>query len=197
VQQGSDPAPYEQLEQVRELTRSALFASLTAVGAWMALPIPLSPVPLTLQVLFMLMSGMLLGGRQGAASQALYVVMGGLGLPVFSRGGGGVGVLLGPTGGYLIGFIPAAWLTGTLAERLRRVTPEGHWLRGIGYVVAGLAGVTCLHSVGVARLTSVLHIEWPKAFAVGSLPFLVTDSLKAIVAALLVVGLEKRGLGKA
>lgn len=181
---------------MRGLTRTALMASLTAVGALIAFPIPLSPVPLTLQVVFTLMSGMLLGGRQGAASQTLYVAMGGLGLPVFSRGGAGVGVLLGPTGGYLIGFIPAAWLTGILAEYLRQIIPDGHWLRVVGYLVTGLAGLTCLHVLGIARLASVLNTEWPKAFAVGTLPFLVTDSLKAVVAAVLVVGLEKRGLGK-
>ena len=79
-------APFERLQETRELTRTALMASLTAVGAWLAFPLPLSPVPLTLQVVFMLMSGMLLGGRQGAASQILYLAMGALGLPVFSRG---------------------------------------------------------------------------------------------------------------
>ena len=101
-------------QETRELTRTALMASLTAVGAWLAFPLPLSPVPLTLQVVFMLMSGMLLGGRQGAASQILYLAMGALGLPVFSRGGAGVGVLLDPTGGYLVGFIPRHGSAGSL-----------------------------------------------------------------------------------
>ncbi|MGI6082765.1 MAG: biotin transporter BioY [Limnochordia bacterium] len=188
--------PFERLEQVRELTRTALLASLTAVGAWLAFPLPLSPVPLTLQVVFMLMSGMLLGGRQGATSQILYLAMGALGLPVFSRGAGGLGVLLGPTGGYLAGFVPAAWICGTLAWQVHRITREGHLLRACGYAGAGLFGVAFLHAVGVTRLASVLHIGWGDAFVVGSLPFILPDALKAVLAASLVVGLEKRGVGQ-
>ena len=189
-------APFERLQETRELTRTALMASLTAVGAWLAFPLPLSPVPLTLQVVFMLMSGMLLGGRQGAASQILYLAMGALGRPVFSRGGAGVGVLLGPTGGYLVGFIPAAWICGIVAQRVRAITEEGHWLRGCGYAVAGVVGVFFLHAVGVARLTSVLHIRWDQAFVVGSLPFVIPDAVKAILAGCLVAGLERRGVGR-
>ncbi len=76
-----------------------LFAALTAVGAYVAVPLPFSPVPVTLQTLFVYLSGLVLGGRRGALSQLVYLLLGASGIPVFAGGRGGVGVIFGPTGG--------------------------------------------------------------------------------------------------
>jgi len=101
------------------MTHAALFGALTALGAYILLPVP--PVPITLQTLFLYLAAAVLGGALGAWSQIVYLLLGVIGLPVFAGGKAGLGVLTGPTGGYLAGFIPAAWLTGRLiAARARR-----------------------------------------------------------------------------
>jgi len=82
---------------------ASLFGALTAMGALIS--IPLQPVPVTLQTLFLYLAGSLLGGGLGALSQTVYIMLGVIGLPVFSGGKAGLGVLMGPTGGYLVGFV--------------------------------------------------------------------------------------------
>lgn len=95
---------------------AALFASLMAAGA--AIAIPIGPVPIVLQNLFVLLAGLLLGGKWGAASVGIYLLAGALGMPVFSGGTGGIGRFAGPTGGYLIGFLPAVYIVGKTVEKL-------------------------------------------------------------------------------
>ena len=93
-------------------------AALTAVGAY--LQIPIGPVPIVLSTLFVLLSGLLLGSRWGLVSMALYLLIGAIGLPVFSGGRGGVAHFFGPTGGYLFGYCLSAWITGLISERSRK-----------------------------------------------------------------------------
>ena len=100
----------------RQLVRTALFAALTAVGAF--LKIPLGPSAITLQFFFTAMAGCLLGSGCGALSQLIYVALGLLGLPVFTAGGG-FSYVLHPTFGFLLGLIPAAWVIGRLARSTR------------------------------------------------------------------------------
>ncbi len=90
---------------------------LIAAGAQLEVRFPFTPVPLTGQTFGVLLAGLLLGSRAGAAAVALYLLEGTLGLPFFAGGAGGAAMLAGPTGGYLLGFLPAAWLAGRLAER--------------------------------------------------------------------------------
>jgi biotin transport system substrate-specific component len=90
---------------------------LIAISAQIAIPLPFTPVPLTLQTLVVLAAGVVLGSSRGALAITLYLLEGCAGLPVFSGAASGITHLLGPTGGYLIGFLPAAWLTGFLAEK--------------------------------------------------------------------------------
>src|SRR5512133_1411896 len=98
--------PADRLAATHRLVWTALLAACIAAGAWLQLPI--GPVPVTLQPLFIVLAGFLLGPARGAAAVALYVLAGVLGMPVFAGGKAGLGVLLGPTGGYLVGFILAA-----------------------------------------------------------------------------------------
>ncbi|MCB1035342.1 MAG: biotin transporter BioY, partial [Acidobacteria bacterium] len=97
----------------------SILAAATAIagGAVLAFPFPGSPVPVTLQTLAVLLAGALLGSRNGELAVLLYILAGVLGLPVFARGASGIGVLLGPSGGYLLGFVGGAWLTGYLTPR--------------------------------------------------------------------------------
>lgn len=110
-------------EKIRKMTMCAMFTVLIAVGAFIRIPVPV--VPFTVQFLFTTMAGLLMGGRLGAASVLLYVVLGLAGLPIFSEGGG-IWYLVKPSFGYLIGFVLAAYVTGKLTEgmgtfRLKRV----------------------------------------------------------------------------
>src|SRR5512133_2023281 len=115
------------------------FALLTAMGA--AIQIPIGPVPITLQVLFVLLSGLVLGSRMGALSQMEYLAIGFAGAPVFAGGKAGIVALLGPTGGYLVGFVVAAYLAGLIAERAGRASR-------VRFVAAGLIGTAAIYSAG-------------------------------------------------
>ena len=103
------------MKKSKDLSLVALFAALTAVGGFIS--IPFYPVPLTLQVFFVLLSGTILGKKLGALSQIIYLGIGAIGAPVFHNFTGGMGILLGPTGGFLIGFIPGAYMAGLVYER--------------------------------------------------------------------------------
>jgi biotin transport system substrate-specific component len=113
---------------------------------------------------------------------------------VFAKGSAGLGVLLGPTGGYLLGFVCAAFVTGLLGTLVRRVTRNADWWRVSGYIIAALLGLVSIYLVGTLRLALSLQISMPKAFAVGVLPFMAADLVKTIAAASFVIALERRGL---
>src|SRR5258707_1130777 len=119
------------------------FTLLSVIGAKIRVPIPFTPVPATLQILPVLLAGLFLGARGGAASQIAYLALGLAGVPVFALPGGGPGYLLGPTGGYLIGFVAAAFVTGTVCGRDPR---PGTARMGL----ALLAGTLVLHICGFA-----------------------------------------------
>lgn len=144
------------------------FAALTAAAARVALPLPGTPVPFTLQVAAVLLAGFVLGPRLGAASQTLYLAAGLAGLPVFAAGGGPA-YLLGPTGGYLLAFPAAAAVTGLLAG-------------GSGaarQAAAVVAGLLTIHLGGVAWLAVALGLE--EGFHLGTEPFLAADLLKVVL----------------
>ncbi len=103
--------------QLRMMVYASLLAALTAAGAYLAIPI--GPVPIVLQNLFILLAGLLLGSRWGLASVGVYLLAGALGLPVFAGGLGGIGRLVGPTGGYLVGFLPAVFVIGWITEKTK------------------------------------------------------------------------------
>ena len=162
----------ETLTSLRPMVLASLMAALIAVGAFLAIPI--GPVPIVLQNLFVLLAGLLLGGRWGAASVAIYLLAGICGLPVFSGGSGGLGRLLGPTGGYLMGFLLAAYVVGVVADHAQgRVIIE---------VLAMAAGSLVIYGIGVPWLKFVLGINFAKAISIGMLPFLIGDALKIAVA---------------
>jgi biotin transport system substrate-specific component len=156
----------------RQMVLAALFAALTAAGAFVAIPI--GPVPIVLQNLFVMLAALLLGPRWGLASVGVYLLAGAVGLPVFAGGTGGLARLAGPTGGYLVGYLPAVAVMGALAARGRgRVALD---------VAAMLAGEAVLYACGVGWLKTVTGMPLDKAVAVGLLPFLPGDVLKMAAA---------------
>ncbi len=178
-------SPANRLDAIHRLVWTALLAACIAVGAWLQLPI--GAVPVTLQPLFVFLAGYLLGPAGGATAVALYVAAGVLGLPVFAGGKAGLGVLLGPTGGYLVGFVLGAAITGLAAPRGR---PIG-WARGI---VAGAVALAVAYLAGAARLAQVLHLDARKAVVIGVLPFVAFDAVKVAVALVIGRHLRARGL---
>jgi biotin transport system substrate-specific component len=163
------------VEKLRSMVLASLVAALTAVGAY--IHVPLGPVPIVLSTLFVILSGLLLGSRWALTSMALYLLVGAIGIPVFAGGKGGFAHFLGPTGGYLMGYLISAWITGLISERANR--------RLILDVIAVVIGSLTLYGCGVPWLKFVTQMSWPKAFVVGVAPFLIGDAIKAFVAVLL------------
>ena len=159
--------------QLRMMVYASLFAALTAVGAFVAIPI--GPVPIVLQNMFVFLAGLLLGSRWGLASVGVYLLAGACGLPVFAGGLGGIGRFVGPTGGYLIGYLPAVFLIGKIANR----TPP----RVLFDVLAMICGSVALYACGIAWLKILTGMTVTKALAVGMVPFLIGDALKIAAAA--------------
>ena len=159
-------------QQLKRMVYAALMAALTATGAYIAIPI--GPVPIVLQNLFIMLAGLLLGGRWGLISVGVYLLAGAVGLPVFAGGTGGVGKFVGPTGGYLLGFAAAAYLIGVISEKGRgRVVVD---------LLAMVAGTLIIYTFGVAWLKVVTGMSFSKALAVGMFPFLIGDAFKIAAA---------------
>jgi len=168
---------------LRRMVYAAMFGALTAIGSLIV--IPLQPLPITLQTLFTGLAGVLLGGYAGALSQVVYVLLGVIGLPVFAGGKAGLGTLMGPSGGYLIGFIVAAFVIGKIVEV--RKEPGLAWI-GFSLVVGNLI----IYALGIAQLSLVAHISITKALLVGVVPFLIGDLLKLVTAALIALKLRNK-----
>ena len=156
----------------------ALFAIATAVGARLSVPLPVTPVPVSLQTLFVLLSGAMLGPALGATAQLAYLGAGIAGLPVFV-GGAGLAYLMGPTGGYLIAFPVAAFLAGIVTDRVpRRGLASGAALFALLFLVSLVV------LAGGATWLAAMTGDVRGAFALGFLPFLVGDVLKVGLTAL-------------
>ncbi|MBA7670477.1 hypothetical protein ES703_78623 [subsurface metagenome] len=149
----------------------AIFTTLTTLGAFVRIPLPFTPVPLTLQTFFVLLGGAMLGSAAGSSSQSLYLILGASGLPVFAGARGGLSHLAGPTGGYLIGFVVAAYLVGKVVER----KDSSIWL-----ILAMLAGTGVIYLLGGLRLAHFLRIGIKQTLYLGVIPFLPGDILKFI-----------------
>jgi biotin transport system substrate-specific component len=175
------------LAQTHGLVWVSLFAALIAVGSY--LHFPLGPVPISLQVLFVLMAGFILGPKGGSMAVGLYILAGLVGLPVFYGGHGGLGHVLGPTGGYIIGFIPAVFVTGWAGRWIQREPLP--WMAGIGITVSAYV---FLYAIGLFWLRHILDTSWAKAFAVGMFPFLISDALQIALCLSAVRYMQKQGL---
>lgn len=165
--------------KIRTMTRVALFAALTAVGAFIRIPLGYSSI--TLQTFFTAMAGCVLGPWYGALSQLVYVALGLVGLPIFTQGGG-IGYLMQPTCGFLIGLIPAAWVIGRIAGR----KPEPKQI-----VPACLLGYGVLYAIGVPYMALILNTFLGKGMGfsaimwAGMIPLLPGDMIKILCITLL------------
>jgi biotin transport system substrate-specific component len=146
---------------------------LIALFAPIAIPLPFSPVPIAFQGFVCLLLGALMGSRMGSLAVLAFLLQGAVGLPVFALGNAGMAVLLGPKGGYLVGYVLGAWLTGYLIERsgsksLRQAT--------LAMAIGNLAIYLC----GLSQLSLFVGIE--RVFLLGMFPFIIGDCFKLCVA---------------
>jgi len=162
--------------RIRDIGLVLAGAALLILGSRISFPLPGNPVPITLQTLAVLLVGGALGLRRGAISTVLFIALGVVGVPVFAESRHGVDVILGATGGYLIGFILAAALVGRLAEL--------GWDRHLGGSVGmNLIGTAVIYLIGVPWLAVAASVSLGQAITLGLLPFLVGDVIKLLVAA--------------
>ncbi|WP_375389136.1 biotin transporter BioY [uncultured Amnibacterium sp.] len=175
-------APVRPVLADRVLPRSLVTDALLVVGGMLLtaalaqVEVPLRPVPVTGQTLAVLLVGAALGPVRGALSMALYVLVGALGAPVFSGFDGGTATILGPTGGYLLGFVLAAAATGLLAQR--------RWERGLlTGMLAFVGGSGVVFLLGLPWLKASLDLSWGETLASGLYPFVIGGLVKAAIAA--------------
>ena len=168
-------------EVARNLARAAVFAALTGAFAYVSFPNPLSPAPITLQVLGVFLAGILLGPAWGAVSMALYLLAGAIGVPVFAGGSAGFGALVGSTAGYLWSYPIAAALIGALVHGgvSLRDAGEASSVRLIGAMVAG---VVVIYGLGVLGITIVNDVGLVAAFVAGAAAFIPAEALKIVAA---------------
>ncbi|MFH0855887.1 MAG: biotin transporter BioY [Candidatus Omnitrophota bacterium] len=158
--------------------------ALMSLGAFVRIPLPFTPVPITLQTFFVLLSASLLGKKLSVTAQAAYVFLGVSGLPVFTGAASGLAYLVSPTAGYLLGFIPASIFTAVAIKRLKQ-----------SYLAVAL--VFCISSAAILLsgslwLKASLGISVTQAFVMGFVPFVLGDFLKSIAAASVYLSLRKR-----
>lgn len=148
-------------KSVRNLVYTSLFAALIAAGAFIRVPIPV--IPFTLQTMFVTMAGMLLGSKLGALSAAAYMVIGLIGVPVFTQGGG-LAYVLQPTFGYIIGFVAGAFITGFICEHSRKRTIKT-------YICATFAGLGVIYFIGCVYLWLIKNLWLGANMSVGDVLF--------------------------
>ncbi|MCG0275248.1 MAG: biotin transporter BioY [Thermosediminibacteraceae bacterium] len=167
-----------------DITYCALFAALTAVLSYIRIPLPFSPVPVTLQTLAVMLAGSLLPPKTAFLCMVVYISMGIAGLPVFSAGAAGLGALIGPTGGYIMSWPIAAYI---IAFMLRKRNPTFLML-----ILSNiLGGIIVVYTAGTFYLALITDMDITAAVTAGALPFIPGDLLKVLAASLLSSSLRK------
>ncbi len=170
----------------KDIVYIALFAALTAaLGLFPPLNVPVLGVPITAQTLGVMIAGGVLGAVRGGLSQGLFVLLVAAGLPLLSGGRGGLGVFAGPSGGFLIGFVLGAFVTGLIVERLwRRLTHVS------AFIASAIGGVLAVYLVGIPYMSLVADFDFETALT-GSAAFAPGDLVKAALAAAVIMAVRR------
>ncbi|MDR2246601.1 MAG: biotin transporter BioY [Treponema sp.] len=168
-------------------TLTALFAALIAAGTFISIPLPFSPVPIVLQNFFALISGLILGPFLGGLAVGLYLLAGAIGAPVFAGATGGFVHFVGPTGGFLFGYLLSAITAGFIAGPPRAGEKSPLWR----VILGAVAGILVIYVPGVIRLKYVIDGTWGQALAGGFLPFIIGDAAKTVVAVIIAPRLRR------
>ncbi|HBC96107.1 MAG TPA: biotin transporter BioY [Clostridium sp.] len=167
---------------IREMCTAAIFTAITAILAQISIPLPFTPVPITMQVFAVYLSAMILGSRLGTMSQLIYLLVGAIGLPVFASFTGGFQILAGPNGGYLISYLLIAYLIGKISEK-----GSNHIIS----IVALMGTLVICYAAGTIWFHFVTNIPIKKAIFLCVFPFIPLDVIKVVVA--YIVGIKVRG----
>ena len=172
------------LPNTRNLVLCAVCAAITCILAPLSIPLA-GGVPISLATFAVMLAGVLLGGSLGAFSQLIYVLLGAVGLPVFAGWSGGLGNILGMTGGYIIGYIPCAWLTGLIYKKFGTGAKK---TARILFMIQGMAaGIIALYVIGTAWFMFVTGMTLEASLAACVIPFIPGDFIK--MAAVVPIGL--------
>ncbi|MBN8192077.1 biotin transporter BioY [Bacillus sp. NTK074B] len=169
-------------EKLRMIIHCAIFAAMTGIFAQIEIPLPL--VPISGQTLAVGITATILGSRYGALSLICYAALGAVGVPVFAGFSGGAQVLVGPTGGYIFGFIAAAFFTGLILEKTKFTIPMA--------MIANTVGMIITLILGTIQLKFVADLGWSQAMAAGVYPFIVVGLIKAFLASWIGITVRKR-----
>jgi len=161
---------------------TALFTAIIGILAQVTIPLPL--VPITGQTLAIGLAATILGSRHGMLSSILYLIIGAIGIPVFSQMSAGLGVIFGPTGGFIVGFIPTTFIIGLYLEKTKFTVTNAF--------IANVIGMFVTLIIGTAWLKFAAGLSWTAAFLGGFAPFIVGGLIKAILAAWVGIAVRKR-----
>lgn len=173
---------------IKDITYSGIFTALTAIGAFIS--IPAGPVPITLQTFFVLLSGIILGSKKAFMSQAAYLILGLVGLPIFAGFSGGIQTIFKPSFGFLLGMAAAAYVVGKFIETKEKTA--------LNITVAVLLGTIVIYSVGLPYMYYILNfmlsknLNISKILEIGMIIFIPGDILKAVIAVMLGKKLQGR-----
>jgi len=190
VVNADSPARPVSRARVRNLVSAALVTALMAASGWIS--IPLGTVPVTLQVFAVVLAALLLPSAWAAASLGVYLVLGTIGVPVFASGTAGLGVVLGPTGGYVLGFALAAPLASLARESLERTGAA----QLVADAAAGVVAIAVIYALGWAQLAVVAHLSALQALLAGVAPFVVPDAIKAAAAITVATAVRRATSGR-
>lgn len=164
--------------KTKELTRIAIFAAITACLAQIIVPLPFTPVHVSMGILAVLLTGAILSPKQAFWAELVYILLGAIGMPVFGGFKGGIGVLLGPTGGYLFTYPIMAWIIAYCIQTKKEN-------QKIAMVLGMIFAMIICYAVGTLWLAFINHITVLQAFNFAVLPFLIPDCLKIVAATLI------------
>lgn len=165
----------------KELIICALFAALTAICTQISIPLPFTPIPFTMQLFSVSLAAIILGPKLSFISQLTYVLIGAIGVPVFSFMSGGLQKLAGPTGGYIISFPIAVLIVGYFTSESKRLPVK---------ILGSLLGLASIYAIGTIQLSIVANMDFSKALFAGVIPFIPLDLVKLSLS--LIVGLQVR-----
>lgn len=169
--------------KTRDLTKIALLVALLAASSYISIPLPFTPIVITAQSIVVNLIGLILAPGQAAITVGTWILLGAVGLPVFSGGAGGLGKLFGPTGGYILGYFLAAIIISILKGKKNQI---------VRYcAVTIIPGMPIIYIFGTVYMKILTGLSWSAAFVSGVLPFLPGDIAKCIVASVIAVALNK------
>lgn len=171
----------------KRIVFTALFAALTAACGFISIPVPGTPLPIVLQNMMVVLDGLLLGPVWGAAAVVLFILTGLIGLPVFSGGTAGITRLMGPTGGFIIGYAIAALVAGLVARR----PVIGKKAPAVRLVLAALCGFAVMYIPGVLHFMRSMDKTFTETMALCVLPYLPGDAVKLVLSVVIAIPLRK------